>query len=187
MSCSQLLHVPTRVHGGVVAQARSADCSGHQLDAGVPPVGDISLDNYAGVFDRVPASRFIVNSLVISFITVALGLFVNSLAGFSLSRLRWRGQQMAPDDNHRHPDRSVREDRRASAAGREPPSMDLTFGDGIAVETGLAKQLPGADPAVRRPTRSRFSCSPSSSRRSRGSSTRRPRSTARRGSTSTAR
>ncbi len=59
------------------------------------PVGDISLDNYAGVFDRVPAGRFIINSLVISFITVALGLFVNSLAGFALSRLRWRGQKIA--------------------------------------------------------------------------------------------
>jgi multiple sugar transport system permease protein len=59
------------------------------------PVGDLSLDNYRGVFDRVPATRFIVNSLVISFITVGLGLFVNSLAGFSLSRMRWRGQKVA--------------------------------------------------------------------------------------------
>ena len=47
------------------------------------------------MFDRVPATRFIVNSLVISFITVGLGLFVNSLAGFSLSRMRWRGQRVA--------------------------------------------------------------------------------------------
>jgi multiple sugar transport system permease protein len=59
------------------------------------PVGEVSFDNYRGVFDRVPATRFIVNSLVISFITVGLGLFVNSLAGFSLSRMRWRGQRIA--------------------------------------------------------------------------------------------
>ena len=58
------------------------------------PVGDISLDNYRGVFDRVPATRFILNSLGISFVTVVLGLVVNSLAGFSLSRMRWRGQKV---------------------------------------------------------------------------------------------
>ena len=27
------------------------------------PVGDISLDNYTGVFDTVPAGRFLLNSL----------------------------------------------------------------------------------------------------------------------------
>ncbi len=58
------------------------------------PVGDISLDNYRGVFDRVPATRFILNSLGISLLTVVLGLVVNSLAGFALSRMRWRGQKV---------------------------------------------------------------------------------------------
>ena len=56
------------------------------------PVGDISLDNYRGLFDRVPAGRFLLNSIVISAVTVALGLLVNSLAAFALSRLRWRGR-----------------------------------------------------------------------------------------------
>lgn len=58
------------------------------------PVGEISFDNYAGVFARVPFLRFLLNSIGISTITVALGIFVNSLAAFGLSRLQWRGQQL---------------------------------------------------------------------------------------------
>lgn len=57
------------------------------------PVGDISLDNYRGVFDRVPAERMLMNSVGISAVTVVLGIFVNSLAAFALSRMRWRGQK----------------------------------------------------------------------------------------------
>ena len=38
------------------------------------PVGNISLDNYAAVFDRVPARRFLVNSIGISAVTVVLGM-----------------------------------------------------------------------------------------------------------------
>src|SRR5687768_11692599 len=30
------------------------------------PIGNISLDNYAAVFDRVPAARFLINSIGIS-------------------------------------------------------------------------------------------------------------------------
>ena len=58
------------------------------------PVGDISLDNYAGVFERVPAGLFIFNSLLITCTTVALGIVVNSMAGFALCRLRWRGSAL---------------------------------------------------------------------------------------------
>jgi multiple sugar transport system permease protein len=58
------------------------------------PVGDISLDNYRGVFDRVPAGRMLLNSIGVSTITVALGIFINSLAAFALSRMRWRGQRV---------------------------------------------------------------------------------------------
>ncbi len=56
------------------------------------PVGDISLDNYRATLDTVPAVRFLVNSLVITGLTVALGLLVNSMAAFALSRLEWRGR-----------------------------------------------------------------------------------------------
>lgn len=56
------------------------------------PVGDISLDNYFGVFDRVPVAQFMFNSVLVTVLTVGLGLIVNSMAGFALSRLAWRGR-----------------------------------------------------------------------------------------------
>ncbi|MFE7841434.1 carbohydrate ABC transporter permease [Streptomyces sp. NPDC057474] len=58
------------------------------------PVGHLSLDNYTGVFERVPAVRFLLNSIGISAITVALSIFINSLAAFALSRMRWRGKKI---------------------------------------------------------------------------------------------
>lgn len=58
------------------------------------PYGDISLDNYRGVFDRVPAGRFILNSIAVTFLAIGLGLVVNSMAGFALSRLEFRGQRV---------------------------------------------------------------------------------------------
>ncbi|MGP3533554.1 carbohydrate ABC transporter permease [Microbacterium sp. RD1] len=56
------------------------------------PVGDISLDNYFGVFERVPVAQFLFNSVLVTVLTVGLGLVVNSMAGFALSRLRWKGR-----------------------------------------------------------------------------------------------
>ena len=58
------------------------------------PVGDISLSNYTGVFDTVPAARFLANSIVITVIIVLFGLVVNSMAAFALSRMRWRGKTL---------------------------------------------------------------------------------------------
>jgi multiple sugar transport system permease protein len=58
------------------------------------PVGDLSLDNYRGVFERVPAGRMLLNSIGISTVTVVLGILVNSMAAFALSRMRWRGQKL---------------------------------------------------------------------------------------------
>ncbi|GAB3171326.1 carbohydrate ABC transporter permease [Myceligenerans halotolerans] len=58
------------------------------------PVGDISLDNYFGVFDRVPVGQFLFNSVLVTVLTVGLGLVVNSMAGFALSRLRWKGRSV---------------------------------------------------------------------------------------------
>lgn len=56
------------------------------------PVGSLSLDNYTAVFERVPAARFLINSIVISVLTVVLGIIINSLAAFGLSRMRIRGK-----------------------------------------------------------------------------------------------
>jgi multiple sugar transport system permease protein len=56
------------------------------------PVGDISLANYTGVFQTVPAGRFLLNSILITTMIVLVGLVVNSMAAFALSRMRWRGK-----------------------------------------------------------------------------------------------
>ena len=58
------------------------------------PVGNVSFDNYAAVFDRVPAARFLVNSIGISAVTVVLGIFINSLCAFALSRMEVRGKRV---------------------------------------------------------------------------------------------
>ena len=58
------------------------------------PVGTLSIDNYLGVFDRVPFAQFLLNSILISVITVVLGILVNSMAAFALSRLTFRGQKI---------------------------------------------------------------------------------------------
>jgi len=58
------------------------------------PVGPISFDNYVGVYDRIPLVRFIFNSLLVSTITVVIGLFVNSMLGFALARMEFRGKNI---------------------------------------------------------------------------------------------
>jgi multiple sugar transport system permease protein len=58
------------------------------------PVGHLSLDNYRTTLDTVPALRFLLNSIVVSGVTVALGLLINSLAAFGLSRLQWKGRRV---------------------------------------------------------------------------------------------
>lgn len=56
------------------------------------PVGELSFDNYGNVFDRVPAGRFLLNSIFVTTAIVVLGLVVNSMCGFALARMRWRGR-----------------------------------------------------------------------------------------------
>jgi multiple sugar transport system permease protein len=58
------------------------------------PVGDLSWDNYTAVFTQSKFLVFLANSIGISIVTIALGLLVNSLAAYALSRLQWRGQRL---------------------------------------------------------------------------------------------
>lgn len=53
---------------------------------------ETSLQNYRDLFRRVDFARFLFNSLYISAMVVALGLMVNSLAGYAFARLPWRGR-----------------------------------------------------------------------------------------------
>ena len=56
------------------------------------PIGDLSMDNYVGVFDRVPAAHFLLNSFIVTVGIVLLGLVVNSMIGFAIARMRWKGK-----------------------------------------------------------------------------------------------
>ncbi|MGV8908505.1 MAG: carbohydrate ABC transporter permease [Propionicimonas sp.] len=58
------------------------------------PVGTLNLDNYVGASERVPLFTFLFNSVLITVSTVALGLVVNSMAAFALSRMHFRGQRV---------------------------------------------------------------------------------------------
>jgi multiple sugar transport system permease protein len=52
-----------------------------------------TLDNYRAVFQQLDFVHFLLNSLLIVGSVVVMGLLVNSLAGYALSRLRWRGRE----------------------------------------------------------------------------------------------
>lgn len=56
------------------------------------PVGDISLQNYTDAFRRAPVVTFMINSVLVTGITVLLSLAVCSLAAFSFAFLEWKGR-----------------------------------------------------------------------------------------------
>jgi multiple sugar transport system permease protein len=58
------------------------------------PVGDISLNNYFGAFRRAPVGLFVLNSVLVTGVTVLLSLLICSLAAFSFAFLRWKGRDV---------------------------------------------------------------------------------------------
>ena len=56
------------------------------------PVGDISLDNYRDAFARAPIGRFVLNSVLVTVVTVTLSLALCSLAAFSFVFMQWWGR-----------------------------------------------------------------------------------------------
>ena len=58
------------------------------------PVGDLSFDNYAAAFDRAPIGVFVFNSVLVTGTTVALTLFVCSLAAFAFVFLEWNDRNI---------------------------------------------------------------------------------------------
>ncbi|MDE2369894.1 MAG: carbohydrate ABC transporter permease [Burkholderiales bacterium] len=53
-----------------------------------------SLANYRAVFDKGSIGAYLLNSSLVSAITVVAGLFINSAAAFALAKLQWRGQNI---------------------------------------------------------------------------------------------
>ena len=58
------------------------------------PVGDISLDNYWAAFLRAPVALFVMNSVIITGVTVALSLFFCSTAAFAFVFVNWKGRDL---------------------------------------------------------------------------------------------
>jgi multiple sugar transport system permease protein len=68
-----------------------ADSGG--IDAFIPSP-NVGLENYRDAIDRAQVFRSFFNSLIISGFIVGLGLIVNSLFGYSLARLRFKGKKV---------------------------------------------------------------------------------------------
>lgn len=62
------------------------------LWAFIPNPDTVTLDNMDDMLNRVPFEQFATTSLIITFLSVIGGLFINSMAAFSLARLRWFGR-----------------------------------------------------------------------------------------------
>lgn len=58
------------------------------------PVGALSLDNIQYVFARGNFQKYAVNSVIITLVTVALSIVVNSMAAFAMARLNWPGKRL---------------------------------------------------------------------------------------------
>jgi multiple sugar transport system permease protein len=58
------------------------------------PVGDISLDNYWAAFKRAPVALFVMNSVIVTGVTVALSLFFCSTAAFAFVFINWKGRDL---------------------------------------------------------------------------------------------
>jgi multiple sugar transport system permease protein len=58
------------------------------------PVGDISLDNYWAAFKRAPVALFVMNSVIVTGVTVALSLFLCSTAAFAFVFVNWKGRDL---------------------------------------------------------------------------------------------
>jgi multiple sugar transport system permease protein len=58
------------------------------------PVGDVSFDNYSAAFDRAPVALFIMNSVLVTGITVVLSLLACSMAAFAFVFIDWKGRDI---------------------------------------------------------------------------------------------
>jgi len=65
---------------------------GNSLCAFLPVAA--SLKNYHDVFSRIHFNRILFNSLFITGMIVAGGLLINSIAGYALARLQWKGRNL---------------------------------------------------------------------------------------------
>jgi multiple sugar transport system permease protein len=58
------------------------------------PYGQLGLDNYAAVLQRIDFVRYLLNTLLIVGVVLTVGTLVNSMLAFALARLRWKGRNL---------------------------------------------------------------------------------------------
>ncbi|MBI9103038.1 MAG: carbohydrate ABC transporter permease [Spirochaetales bacterium] len=58
------------------------------------PVGNLSFDNFLAAFKRAPIPLFLFNSILVTLVTVVLGMLLNSMAAFSFTFLQWKGRNI---------------------------------------------------------------------------------------------
>lgn len=56
---------------------------------------DPTLENFAGVMDRIPVLRFVGNSFIVAALVIVGNVVFSTFAGFALARLRWRLRPVA--------------------------------------------------------------------------------------------
>lgn len=55
-------------------------------------LGSYSLDNYRTIFTKYDFAQSVANTLVICFLTIAVGIVVCSMAGYALAKMKFRGR-----------------------------------------------------------------------------------------------
>lgn len=54
--------------------------------------GNYSMDNYHTIFTKYDFSHTVANTLIICFLTIAIGIVVCSMAGYALAKMKFRGR-----------------------------------------------------------------------------------------------
>lgn len=57
-------------------------------------LGSYSLDNYRTIFSQYNFLQTVINTLVICFLTIAIGIVVCSMAGYALAKMQFRGRKL---------------------------------------------------------------------------------------------
>lgn len=56
--------------------------------------GSYSIDNYIAVFTKYDFGQAVMNTLVICFLTITIGVFVCSMAGYALAKMKFKGRKI---------------------------------------------------------------------------------------------
>lgn len=57
-------------------------------------LGSYSLENYITIFTKYDFSQTVINTLIICFLTIAIGIVVCALAGYALAKMKFRGRKL---------------------------------------------------------------------------------------------